>query len=365
MPHGVYGNTLMQADLFRLPTAPLNATFWRNRRVLVTGCNGLLGSWLTIALTDQGTTVVGLVRDRVPRNNLHISGYDQRVTLVTGALENYPLLERIFAEYEIDICFHLAAQTIVSVAQCAPAATFETNIRGTWNVLEAARASPNVRCLIVASSDKAYGQQSQLPYQEDMPLIGRGPYDVSKSCADLIAQSYGINYDLPVFITRCGNLFGGGDLNFNRLIPGTIMSALRGEHPEIRSDGLFTRDYFYVKDAVLAYLQLAEHSDLLRHGEAFNFSYGHPLTVLEVTDVILHAVGRPDLQPIVKNEASHEIRHQYLSPLKAHNELGWRPRYTLQQGLAETIAWYRSWLKQPLTSSQSTATILEFPGNDL
>ncbi|MCL4541023.1 MAG: GDP-mannose 4,6-dehydratase [Chloroflexi bacterium] len=347
----------MQAELFRLPAAPLNATFWRNRRVLVTGCSGLLGSWLTIALTEHGTTVVGLIRDSVPRNNLHISGYDQRITLVTGALENRPLLERIFAEYEIDVCFHLAAQTIVGVAQRAPAVTFETNVRGTWNVLEAARLSPHVRCLIVASSDKAYGRQPQLPYQEDMPLIGRGPYDVSKSCADLIAQSYGINYELPVFITRCGNLFGGGDLNFNRLIPGTIISALRGERPEIRSDGLFTRDYFYVKDAVLAYLQLAERSDMLNHGEAFNFSYGHPLTVLEMMDAILRAVGRPDLQPIIKNEASREIRHQYLSPLKARNELSWQPRYTLQQGLAETVAWYRSWLKQPLINGQSPGRV--------
>ncbi len=320
--------------------------FWRDKAVFVTGCTGVLGSWLTIALVERGARVVGLVRDLTPRSHLYRSGYDQKITIVHGSVSDYDVVERALAEYEVDTCFHLAAQTIVGIANRSPLSTFDANVKGTWVVLEAARRCSTLERLVVASSDKAYGDQEQLPYREDAPLQGRHPYDVSKSCSDLLAQSYAHTYGLPLAITRCGNLYGGGDLNFNRLVPGTIRGALNGERPIIRSDGLYTRDYFYVKDAVLAYLLLAEQISHGRAaGEAYNFSMEAPLTVLEMTSAVLRAVGRPELRPDVRDEATREIRHQYLSAKKARTSLGWRPRYSLDTALAETVSWYAEWIR--------------------
>jgi CDP-glucose 4,6-dehydratase len=267
------------------------------------------------------------------------------VKTVRGDVCDQALLERVCGEYEIDTVIHLAAQTLVPVANRNPVATFQSNIAGTWSLLEACRRSPKVKQIVLASSDKAYGEAEKLPYDESTPLCGRHPYDVSKSCADLIAQSYAATYGLPVAITRCGNFYGPGDLNWNRIVPGTIRSVLRGERPVIRSDGTHIRDYFYVEDGAAAYLLLAEKlaSDSSLRGEAFNFSNETQASVLELVDKLLDLMGSR-LTPDVRNEASHEIKHQSLSATKARERLGWRPLFTLEEGLRRTIPWYSSFL---------------------
>ncbi len=318
--------------------------FWSGRPAFVTGATGLLGSWLVKSLLRQQAEVVCLVRDSLPQSELHQSGDASRVRIVNGDICDQALLERILGEYEIDTVFHLAAQTIVGVANRNPVSTFASNIEGTWALLEAARRSPSVRQIVVASSDKAYGDQVQLPYTETTPLEGRHPYDVSKSCADLIAQSYAHTYSLPVTITRCGNFYGGGDLNWNRIVPGTIRSLLRNEAPVIRSDGQFIRDYFYVEDGAAAYLHLAERlaADRSLIGQAFNFSNESQVTVEDLVRRISHRMGTPT-EPRILNQASNEIRNQHLSAAKARNLLQWSPSFTLDQGLEATIAWYRHW----------------------
>jgi CDP-glucose 4,6-dehydratase len=320
----------------------MNGSFWRDRPVLVTGATGLVGSWLTRRLHESGADAVCLVRDWVPQSELVRSGLFERVKVVRGDICDRENIERALGEYEIDSVFHLAAQTIVAIANRNPVSTFESNIRGTWNLLEACRRTPTVRSIVIASSDKAYGEQDALPYAETAPLAGRHPYDVSKSCADLIAQSYAETYGLPVAVTRCGNFFGGGDLNWNRIVPGTIRSVLRGQPPLIRSDGRFVRDYFYVEDGAAAYLLLAEklHCRKELRGLAFNFSNETQVTVLELVNRILRAMDS-HLLPDVLNEASHEIRRQYLSAERARRMLEWSPLFTLDEGLERTISWYR------------------------
>lgn len=320
-------------------------TFWTARNVFITGGSGLLGSWTAEELVRRGANVICLLRDWVPASRLNSAGLLASVTVVRGELEDRDLILRVLNEYEIETVLHLGAQTIVGTASRSPISTFEANIRGTWNVLDACRQCPKlIRRIIVASSDKAYGEHPVLPYSEEAPLIGRFPYDVSKSCADLITFSYWHTYRLPVAVTRCGNLFGGGDLNFNRLVPGTIRSALRGERPVIRSDGSFVRDYFYVRDAVEAYLQLAERmEDPAFHGEAFNFGTETPMSVLEMVAAILARIGKSSVAPVILNEATHEISRQYLDCAKARSMMHWRPAFTLEQGLDETIGWYREW----------------------
>ncbi|GLF88245.1 MULTISPECIES: GDP-mannose 4,6-dehydratase [Bacillus] len=320
--------------------------FWNGKNVFVTGCTGLLGSYLVKELIDQGANVTGLVRDQVPRSNLYQGSQFEKMNVVQGALEDMQTIERALGEYEIDTVFHLAAQAIVGVANRHPVSTFEANILGTWNVLEACRRQPLIKRVIVASSDKAYGDQEQLPYDEDMPLNGKHPYDVSKSCADLISHTYYNTYGLPVCITRCGNLYGGGDLNFNRIIPQTIQLVLEGKAPEIRSDGTFIRDYFYIEDAVKAYLLLAEKMEEKGlAGEAFNFSNEIQLTVLELVDKILKAMGS-ELKPRILNQGTHEIKHQYLSAEKARKLLDWKPDYSIDEGLDKTIEWYREFFQK-------------------
>ncbi len=323
----------------------MSDNFWKDRNVFITGCTGLLGSWLTDALVDRGANVVGLVRDLVPGSNLKELGCWEKINVVRGEVEDYPILERALNEYEVDTVFHLAAQTIVRIANRSPLSTFESNIKGTWNLLEACRRVETVNRVVVASSDKAYGTHEKLPYSEDAPLQGRHPYDVSKSCADLLARAYFETYDLPVTVTRCGNLYGGGDLNWNRIIPGTIRSVYNGEAPIIRSDGKYIRDYFFVRDAVAGYLLQAEKSgeDGVR-GEAFNFSEERQVNVLELVNLILKLMGREDIQPKILDQVKGEIRHQYLDSTKARRVLGWKPLFTLEQGLGETIEWYRRFL---------------------
>lgn len=319
--------------------------FWRGRRVFITGCTGFLGSWLTAALLGRGAAVVGLVRAREPDSQLVRMGLISHIDQVSGDLLNYDLLLQTLAEKQIDTVFHLAGQTLVGVANRDPVSTFETNIRGTWLLLEAVRHTPGVRGVVVASSEKAYGEQTNLPYLEEFPLQGRHPYEVSKSCADLLAQSFAHTFGLAVAVTRCSNLFGGGDLSWNRLIPGTIRSVLQGERPVIRSDGSFRRDYLYVADAVRGYLMLAEKlTEPGVRGEPFNIGSGRGVPALEVVRTIVALSGRQDLEPIILNEVKNEILDEYLSPEKAKRAIGWRPQYTLAGGLRESMDWYKTYL---------------------
>ncbi len=324
------------------------ATFWRGKSVLVTGAGGFVGSWLTHALVGLGANVVVILRDQVGLGNFESLGLASRVHVVRGSITDYPLVERTVNEYEVDSCFHLAAQAIVGAANRSPLSTFESNIKGTWTVLEACRVNKMTERVVVASSDKAYGPQPRLPYEEDMPLLGINPYDASKVCTDVLARSYQHTYEMPLTIARCANIYGGGDVNFSRLIPGTIRSALLGEAPVVRSDGTPVRDYLYIDDAVGAYLTLgkqAARSDV--RGKAFNFGSDRPISALDLVRQILEVCGRTDLVPDIqgKGTLAGEIDRQYLSSQKAGRTLGWSPRVPLDQGLPRTVEWYASDLR--------------------
>ena len=324
----------------------VNKKFWLDRPVLITGGTGLLGGWLVKKLEACGADTTCLVRDWVPRSELVRNGLFSDVKVVRGDIRNIEVIDRTLSEYEIDTVFHLAAQTIVTIANRNPVYTLESNVAGTWNLLEACRRNPTVKQVIVASSDKAYGDQENLPYDEETPLQGQHPYDVSKSCADLVSHMYAKSFGVPVCVTRCGNFYGGGDLNWNRIIPGTIRSVYRKKPPVIRSDGKFVRDYFYVEDGSNAYMvlaeQMAEKPALL--GEAFNFSNELQVSVLELVKKILEIMGS-NLKPDVHNEVSNEIRHQYLSAEKARKLLKWKPLFDLDEGLARTIEWYQAFFQ--------------------
>jgi len=329
--------------------------FWRDRSTLVTGATGLLGSWLVPRLVAEGADVVCLVRDWVPQSELVRTGTLDRVKVVRGDVRDRDTLERALGEYEIEAVLHLAAQTIVGIANSNPVSTFETNIQGTWSLLEACRRSPKVRSIVIASSDKAYGAQEVLPYSEETSLAGSHPYDVSKSCADLLAHTYAVSYGLPVAITRCGNFYGGGDLNWNRVVPGTIRSVIRGERPVIRYDGRFIRDYFYVEDGAAAYMLLAERlaADAALRGMAFNFSNEIQVTVLDLVRRILAVMGSA-LEPDIRNEAVNEIRCQCLSAERARRLLQWTPMFSLEEGLRRTIAWYSEFFTHERASRSVT-----------
>ncbi len=330
--------------------------FWQDRPVLVTGATGLLGGWLVKELLDEGAEVVALVRDHCPKSLLEREGVLARINVVQGDIRDAALVRRTLGEYSVGTVFHLAAQTLVGVAKQDPAGTLDVNIRGTWTILEAARQAQTPQ-VIVASSDKAYGAQKALPYVETQALEGRYPYDVSKSCTDLICAMYATTYGLPVAVVRCANLFGGGDLNFSRLVPGVIQSTLKGDPFVIRSDGKFVRGYLYVKDAAQAYTALAramaENPGL--QGEAFNFGMDGCKTVLDIVHAALKLMGREGLDPIVQNMASNEIREQYLSSEKAARLLGWTPLYSLEEALTETIEWYRAFFAPYAPSRLSQA----------
>jgi CDP-glucose 4,6-dehydratase len=313
--------------------------------VLVTGATGIVGGRLVRRLVDLGGEVVILLRDEPARAELFQSGDVTLVTRVRGDLENGRLLERILVDYDVRLVFHLGAQTQVVTAHREPLGTLEANVRGTYQLLEAGRRQARPPAVIVASSDKAYGASATLPYTENHPLAGQGIYSVSKSAADLIATAYAVSYELPVAIARCGNIYGGGDLNWDRIVPGTIRSLLAGERPVLRSDGRPRRDYLYVNDAVSAYLRLAEalmSGDVA--GEAFNFGRNEPVSVLEIVDELRAILGRQDLDPVILGTASSEIADQYLDASKAASRLDWRPAFGLREGLTETVAWYRDLL---------------------
>lgn len=320
-------------------------SWWAGKSVFITGATGLLGPWLIKKLLSEQARVTVLIRDRVPDSLFFSEQLEQHVSVVYGDLLDFNVLLRVLNEFDINTVFHLGAQAIVGYANRSPISTFRSNIEGTWNLLEACRQSPWVKKIVVASSDKAYGSHENLPYTEDAALQGRFPYDVSKSCADLLAQSFFHTYQLPVCITRCGNFFGGGDLHFNRIIPGTIKSVLDGKQPIIRSNGLFVRDYIFVKDVVDAYVSLAQHMDNANIiGQAFNFSTDQPFTVIEIVNLVLELMNAKHLTPLIQNKASGEIPAQHLSSDKARTTLGWAPEYGVKNGLIETIAWYQNYI---------------------
>jgi CDP-glucose 4,6-dehydratase len=325
--------------------------YWSDKRVFVTGATGLVGSWLTRALLEKGAYVVILLRDFDPQSELIRSKDFMRVNAVSGSLENYGAIERAINEHEIDTVFHIGAQTIVGTALRNPMPTFEANIRGTYHLLDACRVHHSlVKRIVVASSDKAYGTGSVLPYTEEMPLAGQHPYDVSKSCTDLLAHTYHHTYGLPTVIARCGNIYGGGDLNWSRIIPGTIRAFWQNSNPVLRSDGKFTRDYVYVKDAVDAYLAMAEALDRSGiAGQAFNFGPSKPLSVLEIVTALQELMQVDHLKAVILDQAKGEIRNQFLCSKKAKELLQWEPRYSLVQGLQETIDWYLQFFKQEIS----------------
>jgi CDP-glucose 4,6-dehydratase len=326
----------------------LNHGKWKDQSVLVTGATGLVGSWLVKRLLDEGARVTCLIFDLDPQSELIRSNSINQISVINGNLANLSTVKRAIFQNECSTVFHLGAQTIVGTALLDPTQTFESNIQGTWNILESARVSRGlVTKVLIASSDKAYGSVKSLPYDESMPLNGTGPYDVSKSCADLLSTSYAKTYGVPLIIARCGNIYGGGDLNWNRIIPGTIRSLLKGERPQIRSDGLSVRDYVYVEDAVSAYLLMAMGLDRSGiAGEAFNFSREEPMTVFEVYKQICSTTVGEYVEPRVLDTATHEIRSQYLSCSKAREQLGWRSEYSLQEGLNKTVEWYRAYFEK-------------------
>ena len=328
----------------------MSDSFWRDRRVLVTGANGFVGSWLCKRLLDEGAAVVAILRDHIPGSNFHRLGLDRHVDAVTGGLEDFALLSRTVAEYGVERCFHLAAQAIVGVANHSPLSTFESNIRGTWNLLEALRLGNGVRGVVVASSDKAYGRHEELPYTEEAPLLPRYPYDASKACADLIARAYFHTFGLPVTVTRFANIYGGGDVNFSRIIPDTIRSVLHGRDPVLRSDGTPERDFIHVDDVVDLYLEIGRRLPAENvSGEVFNGGHNQPVKVLDLTRKIIALSGRTDLEPDVRGkDAGHgEIDRQWLDATKAHKVLGWTPKVGLDEGLSRTIQWYRDALGEP------------------
>lgn len=323
----------------------VTVAYWADKRVLVTGATGLVGSWVTRRLVAEGTYVACLVRDPDPQSELFRSGLVAKTTVVAGRLEDYNAIERAVNEHEIDTVFHLGAQTIVGTAKRSPMQTLEANVQGTWNVLEAARVhSDLVQRVVVASSDKAYGEKADLPYTEDMSLTGRAPYEVSKSCTDLITTSYALSYGVPAAIARCGNIYGGGDLNWSRIVPGTLRSLVRGEQPVLRSDGSFLRDYVFVEDVVNAYLKVAEAlGDAVSPGDAYNFSDESPLTVMDIYRATCAAFGTPDVEPAVLGQARDEIKDQYLDASRARADLGWSVQFGLEAGLRKTVDWYRTY----------------------
>lgn len=321
-----------------------NPSFWQDRNVLVTGSTGLVGGWVVKSLKKLNANIVTIIRDWVPGSLINKEDLWSHINVVRGDICDQALLERVIAEYEIQTILHLAAQTIVPIANRNPVSTFETNIAGTWRLLEACKNNPTVKQIVIASSDKAYGEAAELPYTELTPLQAKYPYDVSKSCADLIAQSYAQTWDTPVVITRCGNFYGGGDLNWNRIVPGTVRSILREKRPQIRSTGKLVRDYIYVEDAVSSYLLLAEklEENPSLKGQAFNFSNETPRSALEIVKAILTHMNS-SLEAEILGEANKEIENQYLDATKAKTILGWKPLFSLDEGLKRTIKWYENY----------------------
>jgi CDP-glucose 4,6-dehydratase len=321
----------------------MDTASWADTRVLFTGAQGFIGSWVAERLLDEGAEVLVLDRPAAELSRFRLRGLDERCTPVSADLQELDSLSRVVEDHGVQAVFHLAAATIVGSTASKPLSTYEVNIRGTWNLLEACRlaAEPPAR-IVVASTDKAYGTHEDLPYREDSALQPRFPYDTSKACADMIARSYAHAFGLPVAVTRFGNVFGGGDANFSRLIPGTIRALLAGERPEIRSDGKMERDFLYAEDAVTAYLAVAGSLDRPElHGRAWNASIGRPVSVLEVVKRLMAIAGRED-EPDVRGAGTPhgEISRQWLDCSAISEHLHWTPAWDLEQGLETTYRWY-------------------------
>ncbi|HEY6426349.1 MAG TPA: NAD-dependent epimerase/dehydratase family protein [Acidimicrobiales bacterium] len=336
----------------------LGCNSWRDRNVLVTGAGGFIGSGLAEELVRRGANVVGILRDSRGLRLLRERGIAEEVDVVGGSITDSGLVERTLNEYEIDTIFHLAAQTLVTVANSGPSSTFESNIRGTWVLLEAVRGNPSVQRVVCASSDKAYGHQPVLPYTEDTPLQGVYPYDASKVCSEVLVRSYCESFRTPVAVVRAANIYGPGDLNWNRLVPGTIRSLLRGEVPLIRSDGTLERDYLYLDDVVSGYLAVADHLPQVS-GQAFNLGTQNPVSVLAMVEAIIEAVDGPRIEPKVLGIASNEIDRQSLAFAKAFEMLGWTPSTDLAQGLRRTVPWYARYLASQAGATFSVAALKE------
>ncbi|HCD38671.1 MAG TPA: sugar dehydratase [Candidatus Omnitrophica bacterium] len=325
------------------------SNFWKGRNVFITGGDGFIGSWLTKALVEKGANVICLIRDIAQHGGLTLHKLNNSVEMVFGSVTDYALMQRVLNEKKVDTCFHLAAQAIVRVANESPLSTFESNIKGTWVLLEACRSYKSISRIIVASSDKAYGKHEKLPYTEEFALLPVHPYEASKACCDIIVRSYAQTYSLPVAVTRCANAYGGGDFNFSRIVPDTIRSVLQNKRPIIRSDGTPLRDYIYIKDIVEAYLTLAQKMDDKKvWGEVFNFGTARPISVLDLVKKIIQICQKPSLKPLIKGKGKlkDELDQQYLSSKKAERMLFWRAKVTLEQGLSETVDWYRCYLKK-------------------
>jgi len=324
-------------------------SFWNLKNVLVTGGSGFLGSYIIEKLIAKNANVIAIIRDQIPNSRLFYENLNKNITIVQGDITDYRLIERTLNEYEIEIVFHLAAQTIVQIANRAPISTFDSNIKGSWNIFEASRNINTIERIIVASSDKAYGPKEKLPYYESDPLNAKHPYDLSKAVTDMLAQSYYSTYKLPIGITRCGNLYGGGDLNFNRIVPQTIRSIIYNQNPEIRSDGTFLRDYFFVEDAADSYIVFAENLlEKKLEGQAFNFGTGEPVSVLDLVDKIIRISKKDSLKPIIRNTAKDEIKNQYLDCNKAYKVFKWKPKYSIETGLKKSYEWYKMWFNKKL-----------------
>ena len=313
--------------------------FWEGKTILVTGYEGFLGSWLSKAIIEKGSRVIGL--DKVKNRPYSILGDLRKdIICVQGDIVNIGLVRKIIDRYKPEIIFHLAAEAIVVHANNDPIKTFKTNIEGTWNILEASRGKKFIKAIIVASSDKAYGSHKKLPYTEDAPLAGNYPYDLSKSCADQISRAYFHTHGLPVAVTRCGNIYGPGDYHFSRIVPGAVRCAFSGKFLYLRSDGKFTRDYIFIEDVVNGCIMLAENMQKLKlGGEAFNFSNEDPVTVIELVNKIFKIADKK-LNFKILNKAKYEIKHQYLASRKARKVLGWEPAHNLESGLKKTIEQY-------------------------
>ncbi len=321
-------------------------SFWQDKRVLVTGANGFVGSWLCHRLVLEGARVVAIIRDHVPGSNFHRLGLDTQVDEVWGTLTDFTSVSRVASEYRVEYCFHLAAQAIVGVANQSPLSTFDSNIRGVWNLLEALRLHTTIRGVVVASSDKAYGVPLELPYREDYPLNPIYPYDTSKACADLLARCYFCTFGLPVAVTRFANIYGGGDLNFSRIVPDSVRAVLKGNNPVLRSDGTPERDFVFVDDAVDLYLEIARRLPGREvAGEVFNGGHNRPVKILDLVEKIIDLSGQQGLKPDIrgKNTGYGEIDRQWLDATKAREVLGWTPKIGLEEGLSRTIDWYREY----------------------
>ena len=327
---------------------------WSGETVLITGAGGFVGAHLARLLLAKGARVVCLLRSCARLNALDLLDLRRHIETVEGSIENLPLLEDLLRQFRVNAVFHLAAQSIIGTATHSPLATFDSNIRGTYLLLEACRLTGIPRRIVVASSDKAYGAHPTLPYTEDYPLLGTSPYAASKACTDLLARSFAKTYRLAVTICRSTNVYGPADLNFSRIVPGTFLSLFQGKSPIIQSDGTPIRQLIHVEDLARGYLRLAEEAGQFA-GQAFNLGSSPPMQIRALVDRLVEIAGFTDLLPprvLLPPGPSNQIDAQVLSTDKARKLLGWEAEISLDDGLGATWTWYRDNLPSLCTSLQ-------------